>query len=149
MALHRYALDDDRRGAPGRSYGRRHFWHWGPEENRSDAHVDVYLNRPPGHGWGFMLRLDGVNAETPLDAAIWLGRWLYVFAGTSKGSRLNRWLRLIPTKDNHWQVSREISLRLSGTGTRFLVNWLGRAQERAKPQGGGRIRAIASRQVAL
>jgi len=92
--VHRWSSDDKEPGDGRLTLARRWFIHWGPDDHREDAHLDVYANRKPGHGWGFQLRFDGPDAETPLDAGLFLGRWLTVFAGTSKGRRLNRVLRV-------------------------------------------------------
>lgn len=119
--LHHWHSDDKNPGDGRWTLARRWFWHWGPEEHREDAHLDVYANRKPHHGWGFYLRFDGPDAESPVDAALFLGRWLCVFAGTSKGRRLNRWLRVTG--------SREIEVRLSLSDAagrvvqNFLVEW--------------------------
>jgi len=121
VSVHRHHSDDKRPGDGRFTFARRWFWHWGLEEHREDAHLDVYVNRKPGHGWGGYLRFDGPDAESPVDAALFLGRWLAVFAGTSKGSRLNRWLRVTG--------SREIEVRLSLSDAagrvvqNFLVEW--------------------------
>lgn len=115
MSVHRWTSNDKAPGDGRWSFARRAFIHWGPEKNRHSAHVDVYLNRRHGHGWGFMLRLDGPTAETPIDAGLFLGRWAYVFAGTSLGRTLNRVLRVKgECAENGYQGgSRQIEFRLS------------------------------------
>lgn len=131
MSVHHWHSDDKQPGDDRFTFARRWFWHWGPEAHREDAHLDVYANRKPGHGWGFYLRFDGPDAESPVDVALFLGRWLAVFAGTSKGRRLNRWLRVTRAcSENRWQGgSREVAatLRLSEAAGRvvqnFLVEW--------------------------
>lgn len=129
---HHWSSPDKNPGDGRLTFARRWFWHWGPDEHREDAHLDVYANRKPDHGWGFQLRFDGPDAETPIDAGLFLGRWLVVFSGTSKGRRLNRALRVRGWEkgDPYQAGSREIEFRLqSGRdcagqwAENFLVQW--------------------------
>jgi hypothetical protein len=113
-----HASDDRAPGAPRISLARRMFIHWGPDNARHDAHLDVYFRHPHSHGWGGYLRLDGPGAETPLDAAIFLGP-AFAFAGTSVGRRLCRWLR-VPDGSSR-QIS--IELRRPEGGWKRLTHW--------------------------
>lgn len=115
VSVHRWSSDNKSPGDGRWTVARRMFIHWGPEERRQDAHLDVYVNRKPGHGWGSYIRFDGPHAETPIDAGLFLGRWLSVFAGTSKGRRLNRALRVKGAcAENRYQGgSRQIEFCLS------------------------------------
>lgn len=118
---HYWARDERRPGIDGpRVYAKRRFLHWGPEDKRRDVHLDVYANRPGGHGWGFQVRLDGPHAETPIDAGLFLGRWLYVFAGTSLGRRLCQLARVQGYPTGSRQVSFAVQ-RLDGAPLAGLV----------------------------
>lgn len=113
-----HTSDDSAPGAPRFSLARRMFIHWGPDSADRSAHLDVYFRHSHSHGWGGYLRFDGTYAETPIDAALFLGP-AFAFAGTSTGRRLCRWLRV---QDGH---SRQIGLELRRPegGWRNLAHW--------------------------
>lgn len=130
-----YHVRDEKRPGDSRwTFAKRCFATWGsrdePHREGSSVSGDVYANRSPGHGWGFMARLDGPSAGTPIDVGVFFGRWFYLFASTNRGRRLNRFLRVTgETKENGWQGgSRQFEFRVfCGEGRRrpenFLVQW--------------------------
>lgn len=107
-------------GAPRWSWGRRFFLHWGPDENRQSASAEVYWRAAHRRGLGWYVRFDGPGAETPVDAAVFLGRSA-LFVGTSAGRRLCRWLRL-PEGGGSRQIG--IELRPPDGGRKHLAHWV-------------------------
>jgi hypothetical protein len=105
-----HATNDKAPGAKRLSLYRRAWLHWGSDEfgGAHSVSAEVTFRGSYRGGIGFEVRFDGPSAETPIDAAVFLGP-LSVFAGTSMGSTLNRWLRVRP---GH---SREIGVQLSGS----------------------------------
>lgn len=123
MYVHRVNYRD---GEPPKRFAvnRAVFAHWGPDKNQHQAHVEIAV-RQMAWTWGAKVRLDGPYAETPIDAALYLGP-VAVYAGTSLGVRLCRWLRM----PDHG--SREISVEAQGSdrgagehwaATRWVLRW--------------------------